>query len=239
MSSRMERKKLRNDICTIPVVEVFEINDGCPICRMYNTVEERIITYIMGDAMMEPDVRIETNKLGFCPEHLNNMMTLRGRLQLALMLESHIKEIDSGIFQPKVFNSSDKKADKCETLTESCFICNKIEWGISRMFETIYRCYENEKTFRDMFNSQTQFCMPHYHRLIKGIDKHKNPKYGKEMKENLTRITHEYLKSLCNDTSKYCSMYDYRNAASKDADWGNSKDSVERTVAFLTGKISK
>lgn len=232
-------EKLRNDICTIPVVEVFEINDGCPICRMHNTVEERIITYIMGDAMMEPDVRIETNKLGFCPEHLNNMMSRRGRLQLALMLESHIKEVDFNIFQPKVFNSADKKADKCEILTESCFICNKIEWGFSRMFETIYRCYENEKAFRDMFNSQTQFCMPHYHRLIKGIDKHKNPKYGKEMKENLTRITHEYLKSLCDDTSKYCSMYDYRNAASKDADWGNSKDSVERAVSFLTGKMRR
>ena len=61
---------MRDDICTIPVSEVFEESDGCPICRMYETVEDRIITYILGDAMMEPDVRIETNKVGFCEKHL-------------------------------------------------------------------------------------------------------------------------------------------------------------------------
>ena len=82
---------MRDDICTIPVSEVFEVNDGCPICRMKQTVEQHLITYILGDAMMEPDVRIETNKVGFCPEHYNKMMATRGRLQLALMLETHIK----------------------------------------------------------------------------------------------------------------------------------------------------
>ena len=56
---------MRDDICTIPVSEVFEVNDGCPICRMKKTVEDHIIDYIMGAAMMEPDVRIETNKKGF------------------------------------------------------------------------------------------------------------------------------------------------------------------------------
>lgn len=228
---------MRDDICTIPVSEVFEENDGCPICRMYHTVEERIIKYIMGDAMMEPDVRIETNRLGFCPDHYSKMMSKRGRLQLALMLETHIKEINTNIFEPKLFNSPQKKAEKCENLEKSCFICSKIEWGVSRMFDTIYRCYENERDFREMFNSQTNFCMPHYERLIKGIDKRKNPKYGKEMAENLTRITGDYLKSLCDDTEKYCKMYDYRSNAGSEADWGNSKDAVERTVAFLSGKL--
>ena len=51
---------MRDDICTIPVTDAFEENDGCPICRMYDTVEKRILEYIMGAAMMEPDVRIET-----------------------------------------------------------------------------------------------------------------------------------------------------------------------------------
>ena len=44
---------MRDDICTIPVSEVFEHNDGCPICRMRDTIEERMTDYILGDAMME------------------------------------------------------------------------------------------------------------------------------------------------------------------------------------------
>lgn len=227
---------MRDDICTIPVSEVFEESDGCPICRMYHTVEERIIDYIMGDAMMEPDVRIETNKTGFCPEHYDKMMHHRGRLQLALMLETHIKSVHKDIFDKKLFNPGNKKADKALKLSEGCFICDKVEWGISRMIETVYRCYENERDFRELFNNQPQFCLHHYERLMHGADKRKMPKYYSDFANNLTRITADYANTLCDDVSKYCSMYDYR-ANKPDADWGNSRDSVERTIAFLSGKI--
>lgn len=225
---------MRDDICTIPVSEVFEVRDGCPICRMKHTVEEHLITYILGDAMMEPDVRIETNRLGFCSDHFDKLMSHRGRLQLALMLETHIKTVSDNIFSKKFFDFSDKKARKVETLSDSCFICEKIDWGMSRMLETVIRCYEKESDFRLLFNEQPQFCMHHYKALISLADKRKMPKYYSELRQNLTRITSDYLQSLCGDISKYCSMYDYRNAGSKD--WGNSADSVERTIAFLTGR---
>lgn len=224
---------MRDDICTIPVSEVFELSDGCPICRMKHTVEQHLITYILGDAMMEPDVRIQTNKVGFCQEHYNKMMAHRGRLQLALMLETHIKEINNQIFEKKIFNSADKKANNIKNITDSCFICEKINWGMERMIDTIYRCYEKERDFRELFNNQPQFCMHHFEQLILNADKKKMPKYFSEFKENLTRITANYVKSLGDDISKYCSMYDYRSAGK--GDWGNSADAVERTIMFLNG----
>ena len=30
---------MREDICTIPISEVFEPKEGCPICRMRDTLE--------------------------------------------------------------------------------------------------------------------------------------------------------------------------------------------------------
>ena len=230
---------MREDICTIPVSEVFEEQDGCPICRMYHTVEERILNYILGDAMMEPDVRIATNKAGFCPNHLKKMMDRRGRLQLALMLETHIKEVNANIFEKKLFNGANKKAEKIENLSDSCFICDKINWGISRMFDTIYRCYESEKDFRNLFDNQPQFCMPHYEMLISGAKKQKMPNYYKEFCSSLTRITADYTKSLCEDVNKYCMMYDYRTDGGKNAEWGNSKTAVERIAAYLNGEFFK
>ncbi len=171
---------MRDDICTIPVSEVFEESDGCPICRMKHTVEDHLITYILGDAMMEPDVRIETNKVGFCTDHLDKMMARRGRLQLALMLETHIKEISSGIFEKKLFNGADKKSSNAKKIIDSCFICEKINWGMERMVETIYRCYEKESDFRALFNSQPQFCLHHFEMLINGDDKKKMQSYNSE-----------------------------------------------------------
>ena len=138
---------MRDDICTIPVSEVFEESDGCPICRMKHTVEDHLVSYILGDAMMEPDVRIETNRLGFCPDHYTKMMESRGRLQLALILETHVKEINSQIFEKKLFNGADKKANNVRKVIDTCFICEKVNWGMERMINTIYLCYEKERDF--------------------------------------------------------------------------------------------
>ncbi len=226
---------MRDDICTIPVSEVFETDDGCPICRMIKTVEDRVISYILGDAMMEPDVRTSTNELGFCSDHFEKMMGHRGRLQMALMLETHLAEIEKDVFKKRMFGSDGKTAAKAKAVNDSCFICNKMNFGINNMIDTIYRCYENEKEFRELFNGQSQFCLPHFERLLGGISKKNCPRYGSEMAENLNRITKDYLTELSGDVSKYCSMHDYRNNK-QGADWGNSKTAVERTVAFLSGK---
>ena len=58
---------MREDICSIPVNDVFMPKDGCPFCRMRDMLEDRMATYITGAAMMEPDVRVETNRLAFAP----------------------------------------------------------------------------------------------------------------------------------------------------------------------------
>jgi len=226
---------MRDDICTIPVSEVFEVNDGCPICRMRDTIEKRIIDYIMGDAMMEPDVRIETNRVGFCEHHYSKMMANRGRLQLALMLQTHIDEINNNVFKKSILMSSNKRGEAAAKISDTCFICDKIEYGISRMIDTIYRCYENEKDFRNLFDNQSMFCLPHYERLINGCSKKNMRSYSSEFAKNLTRITTEYSKKLHNNLTDYCAIYDYRSQK-ENSDNSECRDSVERTIAFLNGE---
>ena len=229
---------MRDDICTIPVSEVFEENDGCPICRMRATVAQRIISYILGDAMMEPDVRIETYRVGFCEKHYDKMLNYRARLQLSLILQTHIDEITKNVFSKGLFTTPAKRGEKAAKVSDTCFICDIIEYGVSRMIETVYRCYENERDFRELFNNQTMFCLPHYERLISGADKKKMHRYSKEFADNLTRITGDYAKNLHENISKYCAIYDYR------ADKENMKvpeimNSVDTAVDFLVGRKSE
>lgn len=228
---------MRDDICTIPVSEVFEVRQGCPICRMRDTVEERITDYILGDAMMEPDVRIETNKTGFCEFHYGKMMNRRGRLQLALMLQTHTDEVHRTLFAKKMLNPDSKRGSNAKKIGEKCFICEKIEWGLSRMIETVFRCYEKERDFRELFGNQPMFCLPHYERLLAGANKKVMRSHASDFSDDLNRITGTYLKELQADLSKYCTMYDYR--AKENGDWGNSRDSVERAVAFFSGRNYK
>ena len=88
-----------------------------------------------------------------------------------------------------------------------------------------------------MFNSQSVFCLPHYERLLSGASKKNMHRYYGDFSSNLSRITGEYSAELYKDISKYCTMYDYQSR--ENADWGNSRDSVERAVAFLNGRTYK
>lgn len=199
---------------------------------MRRTVENRIVEYIMGAAMMEPDIREETNKMGFCERHLLKMCKSRGRLQLALMLHTHTKELHGDVFKKGILSSRFKNAETAKAKRNTCFVCDKIEWGFKRMTDTIYRTYETDREFRELFARQEFFCLEHYSELVSGCSKKNMKRYGSEFAETLEQKAGDYLESLSADLNKFTSMYDYQ---SNNADWGNSKDSIERTVEFLTG----
>ena len=225
---------MRESILTIPVNEIFEPKCGCPICRMRDMLDQRTIEYIMGAAMMEPDVRIETNKLGFCKTHFEQMRDCKNRLSLALMLQSHLQDIQKNIFNRKsFFEGKTAKQKKVSAINNDCFVCSKIEWGMSRLMVTFFEMFAKSRDFRELFNEQEMLCLPHYDLLVSMSSDSMEKRYQKEFVDACNNLVSKYLDSLEQDVSHYCRMYDYRNTG-KDADWGNSKDSIERAIKFLT-----
>lgn len=224
---------MRESILTIPVNEIFEPKCGCPICTMRNMLETRTIEYIMGAAMMEPDVRIETNRLGFCKTHFDQMLKQKNRLSLALMLQTHLQELDSSIFAKKgLLEKKTAKQKKVSQINEECFVCSKIEWGMSRLMVTFFELYGKEKEFRDLFDQQEMLCLHHYDLLVGRLDEI-DKKYQSQFVNACNALVKKQLDLLIEDVSHYCNMYDYRNGG-KDADWKNSKDAIERAIRFLT-----
>ena len=230
---------MRDDICTIPVSEGFEEKDGCPLCRMRAIAEKRVIDYIMGAAMMEPDVRVNTNELGFCRDHFGQMMKAGNRLSLALILDSHLQEIDKQMFDDsKLFKPSEKKRlYRAVRLEETCFVCSKLNFGMSHMVDMIYRMYQKEEDCRALYAEQTELCLPHYTLLMQYIPDYMDKDTKKEFKKASKQLAQGYLKELTADVRHFCEMFDYHNN-SEDADWGNSKDAIERTVAYLNGELT-
>ncbi len=227
---------MRNDITSIPVSEVFEPRDGCPICRMRDRLEERVVEYITGAAMMEPDVREDTNKQGFCITHYRQMLKRRNRLSVALMLESHLAETEKKVFAglPLVGKRTTKQVRAAEKAAESCFVCSQVEWGMERMLATVCRLYEQQKDFRTLFSEQEYLCLPHFSRLAipaGGMDK----RWQQEFLKAASALSRKYITELRHDVHHFTEMFDYRNNG-EDADWGNAKDSIERAVEYLTSR---
>jgi hypothetical protein len=202
---------------------------------MRDTLEKRTIEYIMGAAMMEPDVRIETNRAGFCNIHLAGMLKQKNRLSLALMLQTHLKEIDGKLFaRKKLFEPKNARGAKLSSVGATCFVCEKVDWGMERLMRTFFE-YTSASDGLRLLGEQEYICLLHFDLCRSLAPVYLKGKAAEDAMNVISRLTESYLERLYNDVTRYCNMYDYRNTG-KDADWGNSKDSIERAVRFLTAR---
>ncbi|MBP1563371.1 MAG: hypothetical protein J6C38_06615 [Oscillospiraceae bacterium] len=229
---------MRESLLTIPINEVFEPRCGCPICNMRNSVEEHICEYIMGAAMMEPDVREETNELGFCLTHFNMLLKQNNRLSLALMLNTHISQLREEVIDKKdgMF-SKGAKAKKISEMKETCFVCSKVEWGVNHMLETVFTMFKNDESFRKLYSKQEYLCIPHYRKLMTAAQSKLKKDDLKAFCDATDELVGNYAKSLNSDVKEFCDSFDYRNAGKlHNEDMEHVRSSIERAIEFLTSR---
>lgn len=227
---------MKETICTIPINDIFMPKDGCPICRMEKMLEEQYVKFITGDAMMEPNIRIETNKKGFCHRHFTQMFESGQKLPNALILESHLQEIIDNFMPKKLKGKPDKKQlEGLKTELDSCYVCDRIQWDMRHFMATIFVEWAKGEEFRKLYNEQPFICLKHYSFIMEtAVAKGGMPsKYLADFHAETAALTKNYLESLKTDITHFCSMFDYR---SKGQEWGTSKDSIERSIEFLTGE---
>ena len=230
-------------IYTIPVNEAFDASAadhscGCPMCALYRKLEEKELDLILGASMMEPDVRIQTNKEGFCRTHYDMMFVRKNRLGMALTLESHLKELAGDLstgFFASLLNRQDKKpAKRIGALEESCYVCRRIDFHFQHMAETVVYLYETQEAFAKKMQAQPYYCLPHARLLLeKGAARFSKKQLG-EYTDTVTKVVMDYLATLTDDISWFCKKFDYRYDGEP---WKNSKDSVERAIKFLRADL--
>lgn len=227
---------MKETICTIPINDIFMPKDGCPICRMESMLEEQYVKFITGDAMMEPNIRIVTNKTGFCHRHFSQMFTTGQKLPNALILESHFQEILDNYMPKKLKGKPDKKQlEGIKTELDSCYVCDRIKSDMHHFMATVFVEWAKGEEFRKLYNEQPYICLKHYSFIMDcATGKGGLPsKHLSDFFTETTALTKNYLESLKKDITHFCSMFDYR---SQGQEWGSSKDSIERSIAFLTGE---
>lgn len=229
-------------IYTIPVNEKFEASaedhaQGCPFCALYNMLEEDELGLILGASMMEPDVRIKTNELGFCKTHFDMMFARKNRLPLALMLESHLTELRSAVAGGGMSSLLNPGADAIKNLTTlegSCYVCGRIERNYKMMVETAVLLWEKDEEFRKKTAAQPFFCLPHYRLFLETAKARLQKKRFAEFYKTVSELELSYLEELTGDVSWFCKKFDYRY---DEEPWYNAKDSVPRALAFLSGHV--
>ena len=227
---------MKHDICSIPISEVFEPKDGCPVCRLRDILEKRMVEYITGAAMMEPDVRIETNKKGFCLHHYNRMLKQHKHLSVALTMQSRLEELDRQVFGNGLLAKDPARQGKsARQALSTCFVCDEVNTNLERMLQNTCHLWGREREFRQLFAEQPELCLPHFAMLAEAAGKELGKKERAEFTKIASDICRRGLDALRADIDHFTRMYDYRSGKSAN-DWGTAKDSPERVVKFLTSR---
>ena len=236
---------MRQHIDTIPVWEAYKTDCECPLCQLEETNEKNYVDSFMGGSVMEPDVRVEVNKKGFCGRHFKLMLANNNRLGVALMAHTYLKETMARLGETKMaVNEPQPKsglfgkrpqvqAADLRGITDSCILCDRLNATMDRYIYTIVYMWKHDGSFRSALQSSKGMCLKHYALVLGAAPEQLSGMELKQFNDMLNKLEMDNLARLEKEIEWFTLKFDHKNA---DKPWGTSKDSLDRTVQKLRGK---
>lgn len=234
---------MKEQLYTIPVNDAFNEPCECPLCKIYDNLEQESIDFMLGPSYMEDDIRMETNKTGFCTKHVKQLYDRQNRLGIALMLHTHMKHTGEQIEKIVKSGNSSKKSlfgkkekspliDYIKEIENSCYICNRIENVFDRYIKTVIHCYAHDDDFKKKFNDSKGFCTKHYGMLYEYAEKTLNSSALNNFISDLNDIYISNFKRVTDDLEWFIDKFDYKN---ENEPWKTSKDAIQRSILKTNG----
>ena len=236
---------MKEHIYTIPVIDAFNDKGECPFCSMYKKLEDESVEYILGPAYMTDTIRLETDKIGFCKNHIQQMYKNQNRLGVALMLHTHTKKINSDL-EKEFKNFSPQKAKKSlfkknpetnnsissyiNNITNSCYVCNRVDSTFEKYVDTFFYMWKNKPEIKEFVKNSKGFCLEHFSMLLNLGEKLLSQKDYTEFCEMVLPIQENNLKRLEEELEWFINKFDYKY---KDEPWKTSKDALPRAITKI------
>lgn len=239
---------MRENIATIPLMDALRAKDECPFCFLEREAEQHAVSFILGSAYMEDDIREKTDAAGFCRHHFKMMYDYGNRLGNALILSTHLRKLNqeltqeikgfspgkSGFFaRMKHTDAADGEAPHtslgawAKQKEASCYVCDHFNQIYGRYLDTFFDLYQRNDEFRKLFREGKGFCLPHFGDLIETAETRLSSAEKKDFYPEVFSLMQENIDRVQKEVSWFVEKNDYRN---KDKDWGNSADSIQRAM---------
>ncbi len=238
---------MKEQLYTIPVNDIFEQECECPVCAMKKALEDEAVAFTMGPSYMEDDIRLTTDKMGFCAPHMQALYDFENRLGLALVIDTHMKNMIQNIeaLQKKGRKQPHGLFSKKETtplfsftdqISRSCFICDRIRHTFERYVATTFYLYEEDPAFVTKFKKSRGFCLEHYGMLYEKAPSYLSGNALEQFTDDLNLVFLDNYTRMEAELSWFIDKFDYRNA---DAPWKTSKDALPRAMIKCNGILSQ
>ncbi|MCR5742714.1 MAG: DUF6062 family protein [Lachnospiraceae bacterium] len=228
-------------IYAIPVNDAFEKDCECPVCLMYRDIEADAISFTLGPSYMDDRFRLQTDKLGFCKNHMQMLYDKENRLGLALMMKTHMektnREIEALAKNPLkggLFKKGSPVVDYVKNLQSTCFVCDRVKDLYDRYIYTILYLYKTDDKFREKYKKCKGFCTGHFGRLLQDASGEMSGKMLDEFVKVTTDIYLENMRRVEDDVQWFINKFDYNY---HDAPWKEAKTAVVRAMTKLNSIV--
>lgn len=244
---------MKDNIYTIPLTDALKSDQECPFCFIHQNMEDDAIDFMLGSAYMADNIREETNALGFCGNHYKLLYDHGNRLGLAMILHTHLLELQKDLapllkgnnpkqtasklsmFSKKLSPKPSNQAGESNNLISeyiykndaNCYVCNKIDSDMARYLDTFFFIWKRDPKFLDLVKGCKGFCLPHFAALLNLAPLKLSGQSLKDFYELVIPLTQDNLNRIEEELSWFIDKFDYRN---KEAPWKNSKDALPRSI---------
>lgn len=241
---------MKEKLYTIPLNDAVNAGDECPFCYIERNVEQDLLDYVLGSAAsyMESDTRAETDKYGFCREHIRKMYDYGNTLGNGWILKTHYRKIISEMqaqfkkyspakvsFKERLSKPDALKNPVAQWIREkdcSCYICNQFDKMYERYLDTFFYLYKEDSEFRNKVDNSKGFCLHHFADVCEYGELHLTDKEKADFYPRMFKLMEDNMERLYEDISWLIEKFEYQN---RDADWKNSRDAVGRGMQKLRG----
>jgi len=163
----------------MPKLEISKVHDAygqgseCPLCLLEASAERALLKSFQHSRGMEPDVRVRTNREGFCAEHFKRLYAGESKLGLGLValtrLQYLLPEVDAALGPAEraaggrgAKQQAARAAARLSQLGGSCYVCRLLRQDRERYIFTILYLWSKDPEFRPVFRASRGFCIPHF-----------------------------------------------------------------------------
>jgi hypothetical protein len=161
----------------MPKLEISKVHDAyvqpgeCPLCLLHHAAEETYLRSFTHSRVMEPNVRVQTNESGFCPDHYRKLYERENKLGLALVVHTHLVK-QAPALQASLAaaaqagkrgrSGGEEAAAMIRKLQAACFLCHLLRADRDRYCFTILYLWNKDPEFLPVFKASRGFCLPHF-----------------------------------------------------------------------------
>ena len=233
---------MRDHLETAPVIDAVRNQGVCPFCQLRDMIEKQTVERYLGGSVMEPDIRIRTNAVGFCRTHHQLLMAQKDYHGYALMMQTRLRTVaekltpavkgisGSPLFEKK--NVAGLQRQLTET-TGRCLICENMADTVSRYMDIFMKLYRESAPFRADYDKGSGVCLYDLPLLLQKAQTHLMPSQRKVFLEIISKQLSNTLAVTQEDLDALCSSFHF---GSEHKNNPRIHEALERAVNLLRGK---